>query len=202
MYGAICPRRPSQVALCERCARSRRRHQPRSRRPHRRPGIRTDRRRRIAEIPRCRNASRRAPASRGSTQPRQDLRLTSAELRILSFLPTDRSLQEIADRLYLSRPTIKPMLHRSTTSSASRADPKPSSASTGSVSDQQPPSPRARRPASDSCCLAKVTGWGDGSLTRAAESVVTMTSTDASAPSPGSFLKWRRSRQTIRPNAL
>jgi LuxR family transcriptional regulator, maltose regulon positive regulatory protein len=37
----------------------------------------------------------------------QDYGLTPAELRILSFLPTHFSLQEIADRLYLSRPTVK-----------------------------------------------------------------------------------------------
>jgi LuxR family maltose regulon positive regulatory protein len=37
----------------------------------------------------------------------QDYGLTSAELRVLSFLPTYRSLQEIADRLNLSRPTVK-----------------------------------------------------------------------------------------------
>jgi len=37
----------------------------------------------------------------------QDYGLTSAELRVLSFLPTHRSLQEIADRLYLARPTVK-----------------------------------------------------------------------------------------------
>jgi LuxR family maltose regulon positive regulatory protein len=34
-------------------------------------------------------------------------RLTSSELRVLSFLPTHLSLQEIADRLYLSRATVK-----------------------------------------------------------------------------------------------
>ena len=33
--------------------------------------------------------------------------LTPAELRVLSFLSTHLSLQEIADRLYLSRPTVK-----------------------------------------------------------------------------------------------
>jgi LuxR family maltose regulon positive regulatory protein len=37
----------------------------------------------------------------------QDYSLTSAELRVLSFLPTHHSLQEIADRLYLARPTVK-----------------------------------------------------------------------------------------------
>jgi len=36
-----------------------------------------------------------------------DYGLTSAELRVLSFLPTHLSLQEIADRLYLARPTVK-----------------------------------------------------------------------------------------------
>jgi LuxR family transcriptional regulator, maltose regulon positive regulatory protein len=33
--------------------------------------------------------------------------LSAAELRVLGFLPTHLSLQEIADRLYLSRPTVK-----------------------------------------------------------------------------------------------
>ena len=37
----------------------------------------------------------------------QDYGLTSAELRVLSFLPTHLSLQEIAERLYLARPTVK-----------------------------------------------------------------------------------------------
>jgi LuxR family maltose regulon positive regulatory protein len=37
----------------------------------------------------------------------EDYRLTSAELRVLSFLSTHLSLQEIADRLYLARPTVK-----------------------------------------------------------------------------------------------
>jgi LuxR family transcriptional regulator, maltose regulon positive regulatory protein len=37
----------------------------------------------------------------------QDYGLTPAELRVLSFLPTHLSLKEIADRLYLSRPTVK-----------------------------------------------------------------------------------------------
>jgi LuxR family maltose regulon positive regulatory protein len=37
----------------------------------------------------------------------QDYGLTAAELRVLSFLPSHLSLQEIADRLYLSRPTVK-----------------------------------------------------------------------------------------------
>jgi LuxR family maltose regulon positive regulatory protein len=37
----------------------------------------------------------------------QDYGLTSAELRVLSFLATHLSLQEIADRLYLARPTVK-----------------------------------------------------------------------------------------------
>jgi LuxR family maltose regulon positive regulatory protein len=36
-----------------------------------------------------------------------DYGLTPAELRVLSFLATHFSLQEIADRLYLSRPTVK-----------------------------------------------------------------------------------------------
>jgi LuxR family transcriptional regulator, maltose regulon positive regulatory protein len=37
----------------------------------------------------------------------QDYGLTSAELRVVGFLATHLSLQEIADRLYLSRPTVK-----------------------------------------------------------------------------------------------
>jgi LuxR family transcriptional regulator, maltose regulon positive regulatory protein len=37
----------------------------------------------------------------------QDYGLTSAELRVLGFLPTHLSLQEIAERLYLARPTVK-----------------------------------------------------------------------------------------------
>jgi LuxR family transcriptional regulator, maltose regulon positive regulatory protein len=37
----------------------------------------------------------------------RDLALTAAELRLIHFLPTHLSLQEIADRLYLSRPTVK-----------------------------------------------------------------------------------------------
>ena len=37
----------------------------------------------------------------------QDYGLTSAELRVLGFLPAHLSLQEIADRLYLARPTVK-----------------------------------------------------------------------------------------------
>jgi LuxR family maltose regulon positive regulatory protein len=37
----------------------------------------------------------------------RDYGLTAAELRVLGFLPTHLSLQEIADRLYLARPTVK-----------------------------------------------------------------------------------------------
>jgi LuxR family maltose regulon positive regulatory protein len=37
----------------------------------------------------------------------EDYGLTAAELRVVSFLPTHLSLQEIADRLYLARPTVK-----------------------------------------------------------------------------------------------
>jgi LuxR family maltose regulon positive regulatory protein len=37
----------------------------------------------------------------------KDYELTPAELRLLCFLPTHLSLQEIADRLHLSRPTVK-----------------------------------------------------------------------------------------------
>jgi LuxR family maltose regulon positive regulatory protein len=37
----------------------------------------------------------------------QDYGLTPAELRLVAFLPTHLSLQKIADRLYLARPTVK-----------------------------------------------------------------------------------------------
>jgi LuxR family maltose regulon positive regulatory protein len=37
----------------------------------------------------------------------QDYGLTPAELRLVAFLPTHLSLREIADRLYLARPTVK-----------------------------------------------------------------------------------------------
>jgi LuxR family maltose regulon positive regulatory protein len=37
----------------------------------------------------------------------RDYQLTAAELRLIHFLPTHLSLQEIADRLFLSRPTVK-----------------------------------------------------------------------------------------------
>ena len=37
----------------------------------------------------------------------KDYELTPAELRLISFLPTHLSLQEIADQLHLSRPTVK-----------------------------------------------------------------------------------------------
>ena len=37
----------------------------------------------------------------------KDYELTPAELRLISFLPTHLSLQEVADRLYVSRATIK-----------------------------------------------------------------------------------------------
>ncbi|HUK96253.1 MAG TPA: LuxR C-terminal-related transcriptional regulator [Gaiellaceae bacterium] len=37
----------------------------------------------------------------------RDYGLTAAELRLIHFLPTHLSLQEIAERLYLSRPTVK-----------------------------------------------------------------------------------------------
>jgi LuxR family maltose regulon positive regulatory protein len=36
-----------------------------------------------------------------------DYGLTPAEIRLIAFLPTHLSLQEIADRLYLARPTVK-----------------------------------------------------------------------------------------------
>ena len=37
----------------------------------------------------------------------QDYGLTPAELRLITFLPTHHSLQDIADRLHLARPTVK-----------------------------------------------------------------------------------------------
>ena len=37
----------------------------------------------------------------------KDYEITPAELRLIGFLPTHLSLQEIADRLHLSRPTVK-----------------------------------------------------------------------------------------------
>ena len=37
----------------------------------------------------------------------EDYGLTAAERRVVGFLPTHLSLQEIADRLYLARPTVK-----------------------------------------------------------------------------------------------
>ncbi len=37
----------------------------------------------------------------------KDYELTPAELRLIGFLPTHLSLQEVADRLHLSRPTVK-----------------------------------------------------------------------------------------------
>jgi LuxR family maltose regulon positive regulatory protein len=43
----------------------------------------------------------------GRIRQGRDYGLTAAELRVLSFLATHRSLQEIADRLYLARPTVK-----------------------------------------------------------------------------------------------
>jgi LuxR family transcriptional regulator, maltose regulon positive regulatory protein len=51
------------------------------------------------------------PARLGRLEARikrgEDFGLTPAELRVLSFLPTHLSLQEIAARLYLARPTVK-----------------------------------------------------------------------------------------------
>ncbi len=44
-----------------------------------------------------------APAGSGKTT----LVAGWSELRLIHFLPTHLSLQEIADRLYLSRPTVK-----------------------------------------------------------------------------------------------
>jgi LuxR family maltose regulon positive regulatory protein len=43
----------------------------------------------------------------GRIRQGEDYGLTSAELRVLGFLPTHLSLQEIAGRLFLARPTIK-----------------------------------------------------------------------------------------------
>ena len=43
----------------------------------------------------------------GRIRQGRDYGLTSAELRVLGFLATHLSLQEIADRLYLARPTVK-----------------------------------------------------------------------------------------------
>jgi LuxR family transcriptional regulator, maltose regulon positive regulatory protein len=40
-------------------------------------------------------------------QTGRDFALTAAELRLIHFLPTHLSLQEIADHLFLSRPTVK-----------------------------------------------------------------------------------------------
>jgi len=51
------------------------------------------------------------PARLGHLQERislgREYELTAAELRLFHFLPTHLSLQEIADRLHLSRPTVK-----------------------------------------------------------------------------------------------
>ena len=43
----------------------------------------------------------------GRIRTGQDYGLTPAELRLVAFLPTHLSLQEIAHRLYLARPTVK-----------------------------------------------------------------------------------------------
>jgi LuxR family maltose regulon positive regulatory protein len=43
----------------------------------------------------------------GRIRQGEEFGLTSAELRVLSFLPTHLSLQEIGGRLFLARPTIK-----------------------------------------------------------------------------------------------
>ena len=45
--------------------------------------------------------------SRSEIRRGKDFELTPAELRLVGFLPTHLSLQEIADRLHLSRPTVK-----------------------------------------------------------------------------------------------
>ncbi len=49
----------------------------------------------------------RLEALRERIRKGKDYELTPAELRLISFLPTHLSLQEIADRLYVSRPTVK-----------------------------------------------------------------------------------------------
>ena len=53
------------------------------------------------------NAAR--PGGRGSTggSAAAGFALTPAELRLVAFLPTHFSLKEIADRVYLSRATVK-----------------------------------------------------------------------------------------------
>ncbi|MGZ6565597.1 MAG: LuxR C-terminal-related transcriptional regulator, partial [Solirubrobacteraceae bacterium] len=43
----------------------------------------------------------------GRIRQGRDYGLTPAELRLVAFLPTHLSLREIADRLYLARPTVK-----------------------------------------------------------------------------------------------
>jgi LuxR family transcriptional regulator, maltose regulon positive regulatory protein len=43
----------------------------------------------------------------GRVRRGQEYGLTPAELRLVAFLPTHLSLREIADRLYLARPTVK-----------------------------------------------------------------------------------------------
>ena len=45
--------------------------------------------------------------SKGGSGQDKDYGLTPAELRLVAFLPTHLSLQEIAHRLYLARPTVK-----------------------------------------------------------------------------------------------
>jgi hypothetical protein len=75
---------------------------------------------------------------------RQDYGLTPAELRLVAFPPTQLSLQEIGDRLYLARPTAKNTSRRSTTSLASQADPQPPRSSSSPASDQQAPRSRSQ----------------------------------------------------------
>ena len=48
-----------------------------------------------------------SPSSTSESLSATDLRLTPAELRIAGFLPTHRSLREIAETLGLSRATVK-----------------------------------------------------------------------------------------------
>ena len=65
--------------------------------------------------------------------------LTPAELRLVAFLRTHLSLQDIADRLHLARPTVKTHVRRSTSSSASQADPTLSRSSSRPASNRQKP---------------------------------------------------------------
>ncbi len=74
----------------------------------------------------------------------QDYGLTPAELRLVAFLPTHLSLQEIADRLYLARLPSRHTSRRSTTSSASQAGRKLSRISGRPASDRHKPKSRSQ----------------------------------------------------------